>query len=367
MNKHGVLKSLLALLLLCMVLSAAALPASALAKREEQNMDELPGKEAWQKYLDSSPVDAESFAKDPLNSLRGLFPLNGADKLREIAGSYSDALIFLLLAALLSFVSAGTHNAELLDMAAAGGCGVLLWSDIMELSEAVCARIDGWQNFLMGFLPVYSGVLAAGGETMAGASVNGLMLTALCFVSELLGMWVKPLLQCYLALSIACCVSAQSGLAEACRAAGTLLDRGLKWSGRLFVLLMGTQRIFTLQLDGAAVRMGRLLTGTVPIIGQTLSDAAQTVLSGMQMLKSGLGLAAVAVLAVEFAPLYLGLIIHSAMLFCCGLMCDFANIKRCRVLFACLAQAVQCMAAATALYFGIAAFGTGLMMAVGGA
>lgn len=324
------------------------------------------GSEAWQKYLRQSPVQLEEFAAEPLSALQKLLPEGLAGIFRSAVHSCAAVLLFLLLAAELSFLLSGTQGGELLDLAAAGGCGVLLWGNIAELAQTVCDKIAGWQTFLLGFLPVYAGVLTASGETAAAASVGGLLLSALCLLAQAIGAWFVPLLNCYLALSVACCVTTQTSLAAACKMSGRLLRQGLGIAGKALVFLLGVQRVFTAQLDSSTVRMGRLLTGTIPVVGQTLSDAAESVLAGLQMLKSGLGFAAMAVLGAEFLPLYLGLLLQSAMLVCCGLLCDFAGIERCKALFECFAQAVQCMAAVTALFFGIAVFGTVLMFAVGG-
>ena len=84
------------------------------------------------------------------------------------------------------------------------------------------------------------------------------------------------------------------------------------------------------------------------------------------MLKSGLGLAALSVLGAEFVPLYLGLMIQLALLMGCSLLCSLTGISRCRALFDCFAEAVRCMAAAVALFFGLAAAGVALLFVVGG-
>lgn len=326
----------------------------------------LPGSETWQTYIDESPVSPEAFASEPLKALSALWPDGLGQTVRAAAKSYADVLLFLLLAATLSFLAAGTPNASLLDLAAAGGCSVLLWGNMTAIAQTLAEKIASWKLFLLGFLPVYAGVLTAGGETAAAASVSGLLLSALCLLAQALGAWLVPLLECYLALGVACCITAQPGLAQACALAGKLMRQGLGYAGKAFVFLLGVQRVFTLQLDSSTLRAGKLLTGTVPVIGQTLSDAAESVLAAVQMLKSSLGLAALCTLGAEFLPLYIGLLLQCALLAGCGLLCSFASIPRCKALFDCLLQAVQCMAAATALYFGIAVFGTVIMFMAGG-
>ena len=325
----------------------------------------LPGQERWQPYLDGAPASLEDFVSDPLGTVRALLPGDLAGTMRESVAGYAQLLLFLLLVVLVSFF-VGEGRAALLDLAAAGGSALLCWTSLADLAETICGRLEQWRLFLLGFVPVYEGVLIAGGEPSAGAAAGGLFLGGLCLLAQLLGSWVPPLFHCYLALSMGCCISTEAPLAAACRGAGRLLCRGLSWAGRAFAALLGLQRVFTVQLDRTSRQLGQLLTGTVPIIGQSLSAAAGTVLSGMQLVKSGLGFAAIAFLAAEFLPLYMILMVHTVLLLGCELLCSAAGISRCAALFGCLRQAVQALAAATALVFGIAVLGTALLFAMGG-
>lgn len=233
-------------------------------------------------------------------------------------------------------------------------------------SQKLCEQMESWRSFLLGFLPVYAGVLTMGGEGAAGSAASGALLTALCFLAQLAAAFVQPLLHCYLMLSMACCVSSEPALGIFCKGVGSALRQALGWAGKILVALLGLQRAAAFQLDRFSLRTGQLLAGSVPIIGQTLSNASESILAGIQLLKSGLGLAALSVLGAEFVPLYLGLMIQLALLMGCSLLCSLTGISRCRALFDCFAEAVRCMAAVVALFFGLAAAGVALLFIVGG-
>ena len=330
---------------LCTVCFLAFAPDAAAAQ-----LQGLPGQELWQPYLEKAPQSAESFAKDPLKALLALLPGSPAEMIRQMAHCYADVLLFLLLLIVLSFLVGGAADSALLELAAAVGCGTLLWGDLISLAQLICERMEGWKNYLLGFLPVYSGVLAAGGEVNASTAASGLLLTGLCFLAQGTVLVVSPLLQSYLAVSMACCISTQQ----------------LVWAGRIFAVLLGLQRAVTVQLDRSALRLGQLLTGGVPVIGQALSDTAEVFLAGMQLLKSSLGFAALAVIGAEFLPLYLQLLLHLLFLAGCRLLCGLAENRRCQALFDCMAEAVKCMAAVTALFFELLTVGVGLLMMTGG-
>lgn len=187
--------------------------------------------------------------------------------------------------------------------------------------------MESWRSFLLGFLPVYAGVLTMGGEGAAGSAASGALLTALCFLAQLAATFVQPLLHCYLMLSMACCVSSEPALGVFCKGVGSALRQALGWAGKILVALLGLQRAAAFQLDRFSLRTGQLLAGSVPIIGQTLSSASESILAGIQLLKSGLGLAALSVLGAEFVPLYLGLMIQLALLMGCSLLCSLTGIS----------------------------------------
>lgn len=324
------------------------------------------GRELWQPYLDAAPQSAEAFSKDPLHAFLALLPDDPLELLRQTAHSYSAVLLFLLVLAVVSFLMGDSADSDLLELVSAAGCGVLLWSRLADLAQTLCEKMTGWRTFLLGFLPVYGGVLTAGGETSAGAASCGLLLSGLCLLAQCAALWVSPLLQIYLAISMACCIGTQKGLAAGCRMTGTLLRKGLNWAGRIFAVLLGLQRVVTLQLDRMTLQVGQLLTGSVPVIGDVLSGVTETVLVGMRLLKSAVGLAGLAVIGGEFLPLYCTLMLHLLFLQFCMLLCDFTESRRCHALLSCLAEAVRCMAAVTALFFEMMLVGVSLLMIAGG-
>lgn len=326
----------------------------------------LPGGDLWGPYLEQSPVSPTELVENPLKTLRGFFPAALGDVLREAIGGYAQVLLFLVLSAVIALLLGERADGTLLDLVCAGGCGVLLWEKLVALSDELCVQIESWNRFLLGFLPVYAGVLTLGGESAAGASASGFFLTLLCLLAQGLAAVVPPLLQCYLALSMACCVSTEGGLSEFCRALGGFLQKLLSWAGKLLAALLGLQRLSAWQLDRAALRTGQLLTGTIPIVGETLSDASEAVLASVQLLKSGLGLAALLTIAAEFVPVYLGMLVQLGLLSGCGVLCTLTGNARGKELLGCFAEAVRCMMAVTALFAGLAVVGTALLFVVGG-
>lgn len=326
----------------------------------------LPGENFWGPYLEQSPVSLEELADKPFSVLKSFFPVSLTELLGDSLEGYAAVLLFLLAASVLSVFLAQQTDHELIELLTVGGCGVLVWGNLLDFSQTFCEQIEAWQRYLLNFLPVYAGVLTMGGETVAGSAAGGGFLLLLCGLAQLLCTFLPPLLECYLAFSAASCISSEDSLSLFCRSAGKLMTQGLYWAGKCLAALLSFQRVSALQLDRSTLRAGKFLVGTVPIVGQTLSDASETILSAVQLLKSGLGLAAILFLAGEFLPFYIGMLIQILFLSGCGLLCGLTGLSRCQMLLDCLSEAVRCMAAATILFFGLAVFGTTLLFLMGG-
>lgn len=326
----------------------------------------LPGEEFWKPYLEQSPVSWEELADKPFSVLKSFLPESLTGLLGDSLKGYAAVLLFLLAASILSVFLAQQTDHDLIELLTVGGCGTLVWGNLLDFSKTFCEQIEAWQRYLLNFLPVYAGVLTMGGEATAGSAASGGFLVLLCLLAQILCTFLPPLLECYLAFSVACCISSESSLSLFCRSAGKLMTQGLSLAGKILAALLSLQRVSAMQLDRSTLRAGKLLVGTVPIVGQTLSDASATILSAVQLLKSGLGLAAILFLAGEFVPFYIGMLIQMLFLSGCGLLCGLTGLSRCQTLLDCLSEAVRCMAAATILFFGLAVFGTMLLFLVGG-
>ena len=87
-------KASAAVLAVCGVLSAV--PGAQAA-----GLQDLPGQELWQPYLNAAPQDADSFVHDPVGALLSLLPASPLEMIRQMVHCYADVLLFLLLLILL--------------------------------------------------------------------------------------------------------------------------------------------------------------------------------------------------------------------------------------------------------------------------
>ena len=125
----------------------------------------LPGSSLWEPYLQQSRIDLEKAASSPWETLKSFLPRSFGALVRQTASRYTSVLLFLTLTAVLGLLAGECTDGALLDLVAAGGCGVLLWGSLLEEARKLCEQVESWRSFLLGFLPVYAGVLTMGGSS----------------------------------------------------------------------------------------------------------------------------------------------------------------------------------------------------------
>lgn len=164
--------------------------------------------------------------------------------------------------------------------------------------------IDELYSFSNALLPTLASASAAAGA-VTSATVKFAATTL--FLDILIGIGdnlIKPLIYAYLAASAASAAFSDKGL----RAAAKLIKKlvtfflcGICLAFTLYLTLTGT---IASSADAAAVKLTKTAISTLlPVVGGMVSDAAETVASGVGILKNAIGVfGAIAVLAICLVP-----------------------------------------------------------------
>ena len=91
-------------------------------------------------YLQQSRIDLEKAASSPWETLKSFLPQSFGALVRQTASRYTSALLFLTLTAVLGLLAGECTDGALLDLVAAGGCGVLLWGSLLEEARNFVSR-----------------------------------------------------------------------------------------------------------------------------------------------------------------------------------------------------------------------------------
>ena len=279
-------------LMVILLLWALAVPASA----AEFSPPEVP-----QSGADRMPAAADSFGSGLRELVRNttdlLEPeLNSAAE--ECAGILCTAMFFSLLP-LLSEKTGGTLSA-----AGAALLAAILFQQIRSLVEEASGAV--WDICEYGRLlcPVLTTALAAQGSLTASAALYGGTTAFLSLLNMLVSRWMVPMVYVFLAFSVANCALPAEILKQFADAVKCVLNWVLKTLLMVFTTYLSITGVVSGTTDLAATKAARLTISTlVPVVGNLLSDASESVVVSIGVMKNAAGVyGMLAVLAVFVGP-----------------------------------------------------------------
>ena len=249
--------------------------------------DELSGElpKSTRDILDESGTDLSDAARWRFSDLCDTVGAWAAEGLQPALHLAAQSAGYLLLAGLLGLLAGDPYRAYV-EILAVLGFGTLSLSAAMQLTELVAATAQDCRTYLTAFVPVFSGLAAAGGRR------RGRLSTAACFL-PCPGFFQPSSKSCF-CLSCSCISALRSrpacGTTPAWEMPPALFSRCLHWllkgCGALFSLVLGLQSALAATADSAALRTGKgVLQGVIPVVGDAAAAALTGAAAAVQLLK----------------------------------------------------------------------------------
>lgn len=276
------------------------------------------------------------------------------------------SIAFLLLAGAVGLMVGGKAWQRCLETVSLLGFGVICLEAMMQLTDDVVTTAQDCQNYLVAFVPVYSGVAAMGGQSAGALVYSGMFFTMSSFLAGAIRLVLLPVMQIYFCFTACACIWGNYGIEEAASLFAKCLHWLLRLCGILFAAVLGVQNILAGSVDTAAIRTGKsVLQGFIPVVG----DAAAAALSGaaavVQLLKGSLALAALVALAVAFLPVLVQCLLYTAAFAVAGIVSSMIGQKRCGRLCQLYGEGSRLCASVLVLYFFMVFLSTALLLLAG--
>lgn len=169
--------------------------------------------------------------------------------------------------------------------------------------------------FMSAFIPVFAGIVAAGGGALSAVSMSAVLLGATNLISYIASFVVVPLLCGYLSLSIASSVSplvAKTGIADGIKQLSLWI---MSLLSTVFIGILSIQTSVNAAADTLGLKTAKFVLGSaVPVAGTALSEALATVTASMGLLRSSVGIYAVYCCVAIILPFLLELLLWKLML-----------------------------------------------------
>lgn len=195
-------------------------------------------------------------------------------------------------------------------LAAAAGA---LYPLVSAVGDTVTA-VDGVGKFVIAFVPVYAGILLAGGGVATAAGFSTMLLAAAEILSGLITALIIPFISMYTALCFSSSATSLKlgGMVGSIKKIATwILGLGLT----LFCGVLGLQTTITAAQDNLSFKTARFMAGSfLPVVGGAVGEALGTVSSCVGLLRSTVGAYGVIGILAVLLPVFAQLIVWRIVL-----------------------------------------------------
>lgn len=244
-------------------------------------------------------------------------------------------------------------------------CTLCVGTGIIGLIQSTLTAIEAGRTFVLGFVPVFSGILISTGGVNSAAIYGAALIGASTLISETASVIIKPLVGVMAGLSVASGVF-DSGF----QSLVTALRKTLMWilgiSTTLFLGLVKLQSIAAARTDSFAFRTSRfLVSSAIPVIGASANEALSTVGGGLAVIKSTTGIIGVVSVCAIFLPPIIHCVLCGMAMYFASVIGEFTGAAEPSVAVRSIKSCIDILIAVLALYFMIVVVCTAMMMNVG--
>jgi len=171
--------------------------------------------------------------------------------------------------------------------------------------------VEAVRAMMIAAVPVMIGLMAISGNFVGAAGFHPLLFFALQLVTWFITVIFIPLVLAAAALDIVNQLSAENRLDKLAELLRKVSDYALKAIVAVFAFLLTMQRISAPIINNAALRTGRSAAGAIPVVGNALTAAMDTVIHFSQAARSGVLVALVLILCLTLATPMLKILVLS--------------------------------------------------------
>jgi len=203
------------------------------------------------------------------------------------------------------------------------------------ISEPVCSCIQSVSdtlicggNFMVSYVPVFSGLVAASGNISSAGSYS-VIIFAVCEIStQIASKILMPLLGLCLAMTVVESINpaiSLSGITDGIKKAAVW---GIGFIMTVFVGLLTIQSVIGVSADTVSAKAAKfVVSSVVPVVGGAISDAYSAIKGSLGILKSGVGSYGIAALLLTMLPSIISVVLLEAAVWCGAIVSEIFGVK----------------------------------------
>ena len=226
-------------------------------------------------------------------------------------------LIVIILTSLLRRLGEGILDSgnKMYDLICVLTSVTIISAPIIEVYKNSMAVIERTGSFMTVFVPVFTGITVASGGVLTGSFYSFTVLGATEVFIALAGSFLMPLLNISIVLSISGSVFRTSSNAELMACIRKIVTWGLTIFISLFIGFIMLKSNITASSDGAATKTVKtLMSGFVPVVGSSVSDAYSAVKASFGIIRSTAGTVGCLAIIFMMLPPVIEIIVYRAII-----------------------------------------------------
>lgn len=185
-----------------------------------------------------------------------------------------------------------------------------LASPIIGCIRDTADAVRGLSDFMLSFIPVFSGIVTAAGQPVTATTYNMFLFSVSQVMAQVTVNTLVPLMCAYLALCLVGPVAPSLNLTSVAASVKSVLSWALGLMTTVFVALLSMQSMVSSSADTVAAKTAKfVIGGFVPVVGSALSDAFVAAQGCLRLLKTVVGAFGIVVAMLVFLPVLLNVIV----------------------------------------------------------
>lgn len=245
-------------------------------------------------------------------------------------------------------------------------CTIVVQPIVACISDAADV-LKASSSFLLTCVPVLVAIMAAAGQSVSAGSYHLLMMAAGNIISIFATTVLVPMMNIFLALSVVSSVSPNINLNGLCN----VLNKAVKWvmglGMTLFTGLITMHSLVASSLDSTGAKAAKFVVSSfVPVVGNALGEALNTVTGCVKMLKSGVGAFGLLAGLFVFLPVIAECVLWILTLMLCSGISQMFDLKEITGLLKASSDVVSTMLAILLCCMMVLIISTVVMLVIGG-
>ena len=199
---------------------------------------------------------------------------------------------------------------------------------LSQLLATAASVIKTVCDFMLAFIPVYTGVISASGQPISSFLYSSALLSFAEVCGFTLADCLVPVISVIACLNIFASLSSQLALESLIETAKRIVTVTISIVGSLFVGFVNLKTELAYSADSLALKGVKMLSGSViPVIGNTIGEALNSLIGSLSLVKSTLGVYAIIAIVLTCTPTLLELLLWYFSLYICSAVSDALNLK----------------------------------------